>query len=370
MSQSPAFGIVGGYGATGRVVVFELRKSCEGEILVGGRDLVKANALAAEFDGRVSAAQVDVLDANSLDEFCSRCSIVINCAGPVMQLQDRVAQAAVRRRCHYVDPAGLTLVKERMLSHNQEIAGLGLSFVVSAGWLPGVTEVLPLYANAQARIKMETVESLTVYFGDAGDWSANALRDAVWYIHQSGIHNPWYFRKGERVSVRKAAPFPKIDLGGRLGAPRFSMYPLAEQNEIGQRLKDCDFTAWQYLPSFRTVIAGALIAMFPLPEKSGVRLLRNAFRHSRLPVGGFAVAEVRGRAQGRTVSLRAEVVFEKGGDYWINGLALATTARMVSQGKSVKPGVNFLGDAVDPVAFVTELRKGGVEVGENFERRE
>ncbi|HEY6968281.1 MAG TPA: saccharopine dehydrogenase NADP-binding domain-containing protein [Candidatus Angelobacter sp.] len=367
MNQSPAFGIVGGYGATGRVVVSELRKSCDGEILVGGRDLVKANALAAEFDGRVAPAQLDVLDATSLDEFCSRCTIIVNCAGPVMQLQDRVAQAALRRRCHYVDPAGLTLVKERMLLHNQEIAGLGLSFVVSAGWLPGVTEIVPLYANAQARTKMESVESLTVYFGDAGEWSTNAFKDAVWYVHHSGIHSPWYFRKGERVSVRKAAPFPKIYLGGRLGAPRFSMYPLPEQNEIGRRLKDCDFTAWQYLPSFRTVMAGALIAMFPLPEELGIRLLRNAFRRSHLPVGGFVVAEVRGHAQGRSVSLRAEVVFEKGRDYWINGLALATTARMVSEGKSIKPGVNFLGDAVDPVAFVAELRKGGVEVVEALE---
>ena len=115
MSRAVTFGIVGGYGATGRIVASELWKSsCDGEILVGGRDLAKGKALAAEFDSRVSAVQLDVLDDRSLDDFCGRCSILINCAGPVIVLQDRVAQAAFRARCNYIDAAGMSVVKEAM----------------------------------------------------------------------------------------------------------------------------------------------------------------------------------------------------------------------------------------------------------------
>ncbi|HLJ29700.1 MAG TPA: hypothetical protein VKY85_23535 [Candidatus Angelobacter sp.] len=61
MSGTSTFGIVGGYGATGRVVASELWKY-DGEILVGGRDLAKGKALAAEFDHRVSAVHLDILD--------------------------------------------------------------------------------------------------------------------------------------------------------------------------------------------------------------------------------------------------------------------------------------------------------------------
>jgi saccharopine dehydrogenase-like NADP-dependent oxidoreductase len=66
MRQPVRFGVVGGYGATGRVVVSELWHSGAGEILVGGRHPEKAKALAAQFDGRVAAAHLDVSDARSL----------------------------------------------------------------------------------------------------------------------------------------------------------------------------------------------------------------------------------------------------------------------------------------------------------------
>ena len=367
MNERIPFGVVGGYGATGRMVVSELRRSTQGEILVGGRDLAQAKALAAEFDGRVSAARLDVLDATSLDGFCSRCSIVVNCAGPVRVLQDRVAQAAFRARSHYVDGAGLGLVKEPMMTRSWEIADGRLSFVISAGWLPGLTEVAPLYAKAHARAKMDEIASLTVYFGDSGDWSANALRDAVWYIRNAGVNKPFYFHRGERVSAGMSAASRKTNLGGRIGEVLVSMYPLPEQVEIGQRLQDCDFFAYSYLAGRQVVLAGALISMLPLPEKLGVRLLRNAFRKSRLPVGGFVVAQVRGRAQGRRVVATTQVTYPKNKDYWMNGLVLATVARMVAEGNRIQVGVHFLADAVNADVLMAELLKAGVELTETLE---
>jgi short subunit dehydrogenase-like uncharacterized protein len=45
MERDFTFGIVGGYGAAGRVVAEELCKSAEGQVLIGGRDVEKAGAL-------------------------------------------------------------------------------------------------------------------------------------------------------------------------------------------------------------------------------------------------------------------------------------------------------------------------------------
>jgi hypothetical protein len=367
MTQAVRFGIVGGYGATGRVVVSELWKSCPGEIRVGGRDLAKAQALAATFDGRVSAAQVDALDPSSLDRFCGDCSVVVHCGGPVMRLQDRVAQAALRARCHYVDLAGMSVVKECLLPHSEELAGRGLSFVVSAGWLPGLTELLPVYAHARASAQMDAVESLTVYFGDSGEWSAAAFEDMAWFLRRTGLRRPGYFRKGQRVAVKMTEGSPRVDLGGQLGRLRFALQSTPEQDEVGRRFSDADVFLCTYLPGFRVALAAALGALLPLPHALSARLLRRAFRRTSLPVGGFVVARVLGQSQGRPLALTAEIVYDRDRDYWVNGLAVATVARLLAEGKGVRPGVHFLADAVDPVAHMAELRKGGIEQSERTE---
>jgi short subunit dehydrogenase-like uncharacterized protein len=367
MAGAIRFGIVGGCGATGRMAVRELWTSGGGEILVGGRDHARASALAAEFDGRVAAAQVDVLDAGSLERFCAGCSVIVNCGGPVLQLQDRVAQVAFRARCHYVDVAGLSFVKEGMASHGQEIADLGLSFVVSAGWIPGISELLPVYAHARAREQMEAVESVTVYFGDSGAWSDSGFEDMAWYFRRTGLHRPSYYRKGERVRAGLRQASAKVDLGGRVGLRRFSQFCTPELDAMGRRLNDCDVFTYSYVPGMRTVLAVAVVALLPLPRGLAVRMLRNSFPKDHLSVGGFVVVRVLGSSQGRRGVFAVRLVYDRHRDYWMNGLVVARVARMVAEGKGVQPGVHFLADAVDPVALMTELRQAGVEQSEDFE---
>jgi hypothetical protein len=307
------------------------------------------------------------LDEKSLDEFCSRCSTIVNCAGPVIVLQDRVAQSARRRHCHYVDLAGLSIVKERLLPHSPEIADLGLSFVISAGWNPGITELLPAYAYARAKSKMDAIESVSVYFSDCGEWSTNALRDAAWFLRRAGLSMQRFFRKGNSVRARMSEASRKVDLGDPLGAGRYSMFAAPELNELGRRLTDCDLLAYAYVSGLRNAVAGAMIALLPLSEKLGVRLLHNMFRRNRLPVGGFVVVHVLGHSRGRAAALRARIDFEVGYDYWMNGVVLATIARMVAARKSIRAGVHFLADAVDPMALMAELQEAGVRQTETFE---
>jgi len=367
MSENVTVGVVGGYGATGKVVVSELWNSTNWQIRIGGRDPAQAEALAAEFDPRVSAAPVDVLNANSLDDFCRQCSIVVNCAGPICILQDRVAQSALRNRCHYIDPAGMSFVKERMLPHDRQIRDLGLCFAVSAGWMPGLTEVLPVYAHALARSKMDVIDSVTVYFGDSGEWSTNALRDAAFFLRLRGLRLPTYCRKGKWTRAKLAAGSSKADLGNPVGSRFFSMISHDELMEVASRLNDCDVFAYSYLSGFRIALAGTLVMALPLPLDLSVRLLRFGFRRSPLPVGGFVAVKVQGQSQERSLLFTAQVVYDKHRDYWIHGLVLATVARMVSERTSVRPGVHFLSEAVAPAALIAELRNAGIEQTESLE---
>jgi saccharopine dehydrogenase-like NADP-dependent oxidoreductase len=162
MNRSATFGVIGGSGSTGKTVAKELRSSTDRAIFIGGRNLASLEAVAAVLGAAVSAVRVDVHDPQSLEEFCGRCSVVVNCGGPVSELHDMVAQAALRTRSHYVDVAGLTLVREGMMRYDQELSDLGLACVVSAGWLPGMTELLPAYSLAVAKTRMNAIHSLAI----------------------------------------------------------------------------------------------------------------------------------------------------------------------------------------------------------------
>jgi hypothetical protein len=62
-------------------------------------------------------------------------------------------------------------------------------------------------------------------------------------------------------------------------------------------------------------MAATLMALIPLPEGLGVRLVRNVFRRNRLPVDGFVVAQILGRSQGRQLTLTVQLVYRERRDY-------------------------------------------------------
>lgn len=191
--------------------------------------------------------------------------------------------------------------------------------------------------------------------------------DGVRYIHQVGLRNPGYFRRGEWTRADISTAFRRVDLGDPVGSGRFLLcFPLPELRDFAGRLKECDVLTYTYLSGFGTVVPATPMALLPLAESFGVRLLRNVFMRNRLPVGGFVIAKVLGRSPGRSISVTVQITYEKGRDYWIHGVVLATVARMISDEQAVQRGVHFLADAVNPTALMAELRKAGIEQTENF----
>jgi len=360
MNRSVTFGVIGGTGSTGRAVAKELRRSTDRPILIGGRNPAKLKDVVEEVGAAVSVMRLDVRDPRSVEEFCGRCSVVVNCGGPVSQLRDMVAQAAFRTRSHYVDVAGLTLVPEAMMPHDQEISDLGLACVISAGWLPGMTELLPAYSLAVSKTRMDRILSLTTYFGDSGEWSDTAMRDIVWYLCKFGRRRPQYIRDGEWVRAKLTEVLIEKDIGAPIGRRLFSMSCLPEMEALMRRLKGCDGRAYTYLRSRSTALAGSLVALAPLPTEFAIRTMRGALLAESLSVGGFSVVEIQGRSGACEVTHRYQVTFEKGREYWISGVVSATVARLIFEGGTVKTGVHYLMDAVDPVTFMQEVRKAGV----------
>ena len=131
-------GVIGGTGRVGRECLRYLHENTAFGLLIGERKPPR-EALPGSF------LSVDVFDEASLARFCGQCSLVINCAGPASAVRERVAAAALAGGCHYVDPGGYTPLFPILSSRRPEIRAKRLTFLLTLGILPGLSELFPVY---------------------------------------------------------------------------------------------------------------------------------------------------------------------------------------------------------------------------------
>ncbi|WP_225726909.1 MULTISPECIES: saccharopine dehydrogenase NADP-binding domain-containing protein [unclassified Nocardia] len=163
-------GILGGYGSVGTGVAERLVARGAGEVLIAGRDPIAGRRLIAEkLRGAGDFLRVDLADDDALAQFCARCAIVVNCAGPSRRILDRVARAARRAGARYVDIGGDEPVHNRLSDTDDWCA------VLSAGMIPGLTGLLPRYLARD----FDTVDALTVYHGIFDTFGAATAYDYV-----------------------------------------------------------------------------------------------------------------------------------------------------------------------------------------------
>lgn len=76
--------------------------------------------------------RVDVEDEKLLHSFCSKCDLVINCAGPSYLIKDKVAKVAASLQIPYIDAFGCGKTIELCKSHG------GMN-IIGAGFIPGIS---------------------------------------------------------------------------------------------------------------------------------------------------------------------------------------------------------------------------------------
>jgi len=98
--------VLGGYGNFGRKVVAALSADRSHRIVVAGRDLQKASAIANEAGGALEAASLDCRAPNLAAELRQLgANVVVHTAGPFQGQDYAVAEACIEARAHYVDLA-------------------------------------------------------------------------------------------------------------------------------------------------------------------------------------------------------------------------------------------------------------------------
>lgn len=323
-----AIGIVGACGQVGLAAARALRSWYDGPLVVGAREPVRAEGLAAELGVRVTAR-----DSSDLAAFSAGCAVVVNCAGPASVIGTAVAEAGCSAGAHYVDAAGddPLLAAVRALPWPQ-----GRSAVLSAGMMPGLTGLLPRLLVTDE----DKPEALTGWVGGCDTFTRTAALD---YLDASaaGFGEPLAaWRNGARSSralTAESGVRPPFFPGPVHALPYLS----TETERLARDLGLTDVDWYSVFDGDRTFAALATDAD---------RLCRaaelDAFGRTRYQLLVFTLT---------TGDAARTLVCRGTGASRLTGTAAALAALAIAEGR-VEPGAHHLAEVVDPAWAADRLR--------------
>ena len=350
-------GIVGGYGSVGRYLAESLMEKTAHSILIGGRDAGKAEALAGELGNRAHWMRLDIEDRHSLDAFCCRCELVINCAGPSRLILDKVALAALRSNAHYIDAGGEEPLFDLLSGRLGDIREDGLSFVLSTGIYPGLSAIFPAYV---ADTQFDRVEDADLFFSFGGSrLSLNSAWDCVRAFNSYEKSVPCY-EEGQLVSG-KSQP-RTVDLPGLSASAYAHPTFMEEGRRLAERygMRNLHVYLVPGESTLRALIAvkGGTYENEEDELEAARRLSEATAEDAGSPLTVYHVV-MKGESGKTPCTVHGTMRYEDDSTKLV-ALVLEATAELVLDGET-KPGVFFLEEAVAASRLMDHL-KGLVSV--------
>ena len=170
-------GIIGSSGKVGKIASKMLKDKY---YIIGGQRKVNKKNYCDK------TIYVDVYNDESLREFCDRCDVILNCAGPSYIIGDKVALATLANNVMYVDAFGGNTLEDKL----EPVKNKGI-FVISAGCNPGLSGVIARFLID----KFSNLNKISIFFGGQEKGSRNACADIIlsslngYGIPESSIEN-------------------------------------------------------------------------------------------------------------------------------------------------------------------------------------
>ena len=198
--------LVGATGYTGRLVAAALAESGL-PFLLTGRNAEKLERLAGEVDA--PRAVLDVRDDAALRDTFRPGDVVINCAGPFMELGEPVVAAAVERGAHYLDTTGEQPFMKRVRDRYHEAArSAGVAVTCAMAFEYALGDAAAARAGARLEAPLERVD---VVYAMAG---AGASRGTRRTMARMAGQRGWALVDGELVREPMAARRRTVELPG------------------------------------------------------------------------------------------------------------------------------------------------------------
>ena len=355
--------ILGGYGGTGRVVCRRLLQHTDAHIVIGGRNLEKAETVAVDLrqdfgPERIRVARADASDYDGLVEALAGCDLLL-VASATPQYVSTVARAALAAKCDYLDYHFNNEVPKNLETMRHDIEAGGRCFITQAGFHPGLPAAFARHVAAyftryrEAYIGM--IMNAPIENPDSIYELVDELQRPTGEVYREGKWKKSTWRDGHVFNL------------GRFGARQCFPIKMAEMEQLP--------------PMLGLEKAGAYIAgfnwftdylVFPLCLFIG-RIKRGLFRRplahllawgiNRFPgkeTGVVFVLEASGEKDGQRRQVRVEA--DHADAYDFTAIAVVACVKQYLFGRINKPGVWLMGQIVEPAQLFDDMKSMGVNI--------
>ena len=364
--------LLGGYGNTGRALAPLLLQETDVNLVLAGRNALKAESAAAElnirFDGqRVSSVYADASKPDSLKPALKNIDLLL-VVSSTSQFTGQVAAAALEASADYYDVQYSTHKTEVLKLLAKEIESAGRCFITEGGFHPGLPATMIRYAAPQ----FDHLESANVGSVIKIDWSnLDASRSTVEELVSEFMDfQNLSYQDGEWKSAGMLSwIIPKwMDFGREFGRQYCIPMFLEEMRPIPDLYPDLEETGF-FVGGFNWFvdwfISPLVMVMVKISPQRGVEMGASLMRwgldnFSKPPYGTLLKLEARGTQGGEQKSLDVIICHEDG--YMITAIPVVACLLQYLDGSIRKPGLWFQALVVEPERFMSDMERMGVEI--------
>lgn len=354
--------VFGATGFTGKLVVSALLSLGVKNVILGGRDEDKLEALA-QAHGGLAYRVADARRPETLPALVRGAHVVVDTAGPFIELGEPVVRAAIDAGAHFLDTTGEQAYMARVLERYHGAAKLGKLVVVNGHAFEFALGycTASLLADSDPDIDTIDVFNRVSGLGSSRGTMKSALRELM---------EPALIRKNGRLVRRGPSPLPiRVRMPGSDKTELAVPFPGGEALHLARshpgvlnvttnlvmpdKLAITLMAAWSVRPTLRAL--DKLGALEPVRERldAGPEGPTDAQRARQR----FKVL-ARGQGRGKTRGVLAEGV----DIYGITGKIAALGAKLLLEGAPLTYGVVSTDQAFGARAFLAALAPHGVEV--------
>jgi saccharopine dehydrogenase (NAD+, L-lysine-forming) len=365
--------LLGGTGNTGRRIARLLLAECaQVRVVLAGRNQEAARELARELaaahgEERCVARRVDASDAASVRAALEESDMVVVASSTACYVET-VLDAAIDARVDYLDTQYSARKVARLKAAAPRIEEAGICAITDAGFHPGVPAALVRWAAARIpSLRVANVGSLLQV-----DWEAIEVADetALEMVQELADYDSGHYRAGEwRAMGWTGSGGLRFDFGqpwGRRSCVPLFLEELRELPDALPTLRETGFfiAGFGWLPDYVTMpIAMLGVKLGPRRVHEWVaRLFARSLRWaSKPPFVTLLQLEAEGEGEGgeqRRVSLR----LSHADGYDFTAIPVLACLLQWLEGSARKPGLTTMANAVEPIRFLADLERLGVEV--------